>query len=423
MTYVEFYDAVSVENIATCLSCMPDRVILIGDGAQIAQRKAGYEQLFRERGYTDVEILIKSIPKTNLKMAAEKIRQLVDTYGDCVFDITGGEELLVLALGMVCATAPEGKIQIHKFNLAEGKMYDCDFDGETVFRDIPMLSVQENIRIYGGDVVFGEAGDMTTKDTCRWEFTEDFVADVDALWRICCQEEHYWNLKCIIFEAICEADGTGNLTVSAAIEDLKRYLPSNVYYNFGDKLIPYLCSTGLLTYFHDNGTMVTLTFKNEQVKRCLLIEGQVLELKMFLLARGLTDGQAPMYNDALCGVKIDWDGVIHDEENKDVENEIDILLMHGVVPIFISCKNGIKVEVDELYKLQTVAHRFGGPYAKMVLIAPTLGDNEFTTNLCERALEMGIHVIGGAALRGADDAALGEALSKLWKKTNGHTVF
>ena len=286
MTYVEFYDAVSVENIATCLSYMPDRVILIGDGVQLAQRKAGYEQLFRERGCPDVEILTKSIPKTNLRMAADKIRQLVDTYGDCVFDITGGEELLVLALGMVCATAPEGKIQIHKFNLAEGKMYDCDFDGETVFHDVPMLSVQENIRIYGGDVVFGEAGDMTTKDTCRWEFTEDFLSDIDALWHICCQEERYWNLKCGIFDAICEADGSGNLTVSAPIEDVKLRLPANVRYDFGDYLIPYLRSTGLLTNFYDNGLTVTLTFKNEQVKRCLLIEGQVLELKMFLLAKG-----------------------------------------------------------------------------------------------------------------------------------------
>jgi len=100
----------------------------------------------------------------------------------------------------------------------------------------------------------------------------------------------------------------------------------------------------------------------------------------------------------------------------DVENEIDILLMHGVVPIFISCKNGIKVEPEELYKLQTVARRFGGPYSRTVLIAPVVGDNDYTLNLCNRAKEMGVHVIGGAAIRQADDDQLREWLSNLWKQ-------
>lgn len=413
MTYIEFYDPVSLENIATCLSYMPDRVILIGDGHRLAARVENYRRLLADRGHPEVEVITRSVPKTNLKLAVEKLGQLVDAYEDCVFDITGGDEVLVLALGMVCAARPQRHIQVHKFNLREGKMYDCDGDGETVFHQLPALTVEENIRIYGGEVVYGT---IHSTDTYLWDFTEDFSADIDALWRICCQEERYWNIKCNIFDAICKVDGSDGLTVSAPLDAVDRLLPQNLYYDFGDRLIPYLRKHGLLTSFCDNGTTVTLTFKNEQVKRCLTVEGQVLELKMYLLAKSLTVGDAPMYNDALCGVKIDWDGVRHEEESVDVENEIDILLMHGVVPIFISCKNGIKVEPEELYKLQTVARRFGGPYSKTVLIAPVVGDNEYTLNLCNRAKEMGVHVIGGAAIRQADDDQLREWLSNLWKQ-------
>ena len=44
---------------------------------------------------------------------------------------------------------------------------------------------------------------------------------------------------------------------------------------------------------------------------------------------------------------------------QETKNEIDVMLMRGVVPVFVSCKNGA-VKMDELYKLDTVAQRFGG---------------------------------------------------------------
>ena len=53
-------------------------------------------------------------------------------------------------------------------------------------------------------------------------------------------------------------------------------------------------------------------------------------------------------------------------------NEIDFMLMKGLTPIFIPWKIG-QVYDDELYKLESVANRFGGLYAKNVLIATYLG--------------------------------------------------
>ena len=77
---------------------------------------------------------------------------------DCVFDITGGDEMYLLALGIVFEKNPNRNIQIHKFNLRNNMIYDCDKDGETVFRDAPKLTVEENIRIYGGFVGENELG-------------------------------------------------------------------------------------------------------------------------------------------------------------------------------------------------------------------------------------------------------------------------
>ena len=411
MTYIEFFDPVSVENVATCLSFMPDRVIIIGDSKPINARIKHYKRVFAKRGHEEVEFIPKAISRTNLDTAVRDLRKLLESEKDCVFDITGGDEVLVLALGIVCATS-EKKIQVHKINLRSGTIYDCDRDGETVFHDIPQLSVEENIRIYGGDVVYGE--EVDSKDTYRWVLDEEFCADVDAMWRICRGIGQNWNIWTGIFKAICAAAGDGKeLSVTVPISDVKKKLSKSINFDIGPGFIRKLKELGLLTHYEDDGTTVSIGFKNPQVKRCLTIEGQILELKMYIIGKYATEGEEPVYNDALCGVKIDWDAEIHKEDFVDVENEIDILLMHGVVPVFVSCKNG-DIDMDELYKLQTVARRFGGPYAKMALIATAIDRQKEGVQLRRRAQEMGIRVLDGETLCSADDAELTRQMKCLW---------
>ena len=78
----------------------------------------------------------------------------------------------------------------------------------------------------------------------------------------------------------------------------------------------------------------------------------------------------------------------------DTENESDGVMMRGMVPVFISCKNGY-IDREELYKLNVVANRFGGKYAKKVLFATSLDDSDYSQFLRQRAKDMGIKVIEG----------------------------
>ena len=88
-------------------------------------------------------------------------------------------------------------------------------------------------------------------------------------------------------------------------------------------------------------------------------------------------------------------GVVHNNKDGlvDTENEIDVILMKGVVPVFISCKNGI-IPGDELYKLNTVAEQFGSEYARKVLVATDMGKAAKSRKyFLERARDMGIQII------------------------------
>jgi hypothetical protein len=72
--------------------------------------------------------------------------------------------------------------------------------------------------------------------------------------------------------------------------------------------------------------------------------------------------------------------------------------MRGMTPLFISCKNG-NVSEEELYKLNTVAERFGGPYAKKMLIATDLDRKGSSANraFIQRAWDMDIFLVTDAA--------------------------
>lgn len=180
---------------------------------------------------------------------------------------------------------------------------------------------------------------------------------------------------------------------------------------FIKSIITPLYRTGIIDCFKEDETTFTLTFKDEQVKRCLTRAGQILEMKVFLASKNLSeiDG-SPVYNDAVNGVVIDWDGK---SEDRDTENEIDVMLMHGVVPVFISCKNGC-VGTDELYKLNTVAERFGGKYAKKVLVATALDSlGKAEEYFIQRAEAMNIRIIKD--IQNFTDEKLSSTLSNLWR--------
>ncbi len=416
MTYIEFFDKIASENISACLTYIPDRVIYIGDNAKLMKRHiASYECVFSNRGY-NIEFIYKTTSKNNLENAVAILSEIVEAYDDCVFDITGGEEVLTLALGIVYERYPDKNIQIHRFNLRNNAVYDCDKDGTTIYKEPPTLSVEENIKIYGGNVVYGG---IDEENTYRWDLNSDFLNDVGLIWNVCKGNVRFWNVQIGIFEAVeffGEKSGDG-LTTTAKKSDVEAYLLRHkAKYKPSKGIIGYLLKHGLLTYFEETENL-TVSYKNKQVKKCLTKAGQALEMKIFVTAKGLldTDG-VPVYYDAMNGVVIDWDGEFHDEaveDEYDTENEIDLLLTHGIVPVFISCKNGA-ITADELYKLNTVAERFGGQYAQKVLVATSIAMlGERGQYLRQRAKDMHIKLIEG--VQSMEDTELEKKLRNIWK--------
>ena len=356
MTLIEFCEKDAIENICSSLIKVPERVILLGDRQKHMQKHAErYKAMLQARG-VEVEFIWRAVNKNKMRAIIDALSAIVEEYDDCVFDLTGGEDLYLVATGIVFEKYKDRNIQMHRFNIRNNTIIDGDEDGKTILENTaPVLSVEENIRIYGGDIVYHENRE---EGTFRWDMTPEFKRDINAMWDICRQNARLWNTQICVFEAAERLTGyTDDLTICIPTGRLKAEVERNSgKFKFFWQIINGLKDAGLLYDFYSDDDRSSFTYKNEQVKRCLTVAGRVLEMKVFLAAlEAKEDNGTLTYNDVMNGVYIDWDGDIStDQDGYDTENEIDVMMMHGMVPVFVSCKNGY-VDKDELYKLHAVA--------------------------------------------------------------------
>lgn len=396
MTAVEFYDRTPIENVISSLTTVPDKIIFIGDGKVMKKFDSLYLSFLEQRGL-NIEIAYRSIKKNDVNNIVEVLSNIVETEEQCVFDLTGGDDLVLVAMGIVYQKYSDKNIQMQRFNVRNGVVTDCDNDGEILYSGVPEISVEENIHLHGGVVRYECDGDNRT---FNWDLSDDFISDIEKMWSICRTNPGLWNTQLNILEEFefCRT-GESSLEVAVNISAVQEHLKYvGIKYVSVKGLLRALEQKNLIYSYTDDGENISFTYKNEQVKKCLIKAGTVLELKVLITANSLInkDGTA-YYTDSMNGVCIDWDGNIHKitDDEKDTENEIDVVLMKGLIPIFISCKNG-HVNDDELYKLETVTNRFGGLYAKKVLIATYLGKKTKSMEYFkQRATDMKINLIDG----------------------------
>ena len=393
MTVIEFFDKNAIENMLSALCCQPERILFVGHNrTQIEKQLEFYRLVIQSRGL-NVELLPpRSINRNNLPQIVDALSDIVEKYGECDFNLDGGEELYLVAVGVVAQKYP-GRVRLHRFNIRNNTVTDCDADGRDQLLAPIALDVRENVTIYGGRMV---SVSQHKDGTYPWEFTEKFRSDVQRLWEISRRYRTNWN-SCIntvswAMREMPQEDPRAFLCKRSVVEPAMEREYDR--YRINLPILYALEDAKLISWLRVEGDEIEFVFKSEQVKQALSKAGQVLELMatMAALDAAEEDGTA-VYNDVRCGVYIDWDGSVEPEGTVDVANEVDVMLMKGAVPVFVSCKNG-NMDVDELYKLETVAQRFGGKYARKALIAPqldSLGDKG--KYIRKRAEDMEIRVV------------------------------
>lgn len=412
MTVIEFFDRAALKNIASALLCKPDRVIMVGHDVKPIYASFGYFTPIMRRHGKDVEFIAKHAKRHDLQHIISVLEEIVAKYDDCVFDLTGGEDLYLVAVGAIMKTC-EGRVQLQRFDFKNELLLDCDADGCVCAVESFDVSVDDMIEMHGGKVV-NDPYDRYYKEP--WILDGELCDDVAEMWEAMNMQTSCWNTTMTCIGDVCrrfvEAD---SLSVSFSLREAGASIsPGERRHWFVPWIMTNLNNRGIINYFSINGDRVSFRFKNRNVKRIMTLAGQLLELRTAIALASVRDENGePFYHDVRVGVVIDWepDSGRDSEENRAV-NEIDVVAMKGAIPVFISCKNG-SFDHDELYKFNTVADLFGSEDVKKVLVT---SDMERACNdpasLRERMDEMGIKRIENVHQK--TDRALMRTLRGVW---------
>ena len=226
MTYIEFFDKDVCENICSCLVNPPERVILIGDNKKLLEKHAyRYGEVIRSKGF-DIEFLYRSVNKNQIQSIITALTNIIEEYAGCVFDLTGGDELYLTAVGILFERFKDKNLQMHRINIRNDMIMDCDCDGNTIETDsIIPLSIEEYLRLYGGNIVYDE---QKSEGTYQWCLYEEFLDDFFVMWSVCKRDVRLWNTQISVWAETFELSGSvdGTLSISFPVDILKEKLKS-----------------------------------------------------------------------------------------------------------------------------------------------------------------------------------------------------
>lgn len=384
-TVIEFIGEEPMENLITSLNFKMERAVMIGRSSVIDELGDRTRRILEK--YCGIESTdFYKVDEENLDAVKARVREIIEAEiadgNEIYFDMTGGENVILTAFGMV---ADDYDTPMHVFDVEEDHIVDLGGSSDrSIFHDVEERKVEITpdlmVEMHGGRINYGLHKDTKAIDD------EEFAKDVAKLWSVEEKFKEEWNLLSIFLREHMMPERSLHASVEtekarSALANMGKAMNTLAEL---DRLLDALAEEGLITDLHRDGGYYNFSYKSQGVKECLRDGGSTLELYTYARERKEADY-------CMVGVHLDWDGVIHETSGIDVYNEIDVFSIKGNVPKFISCKTGKMSPsntLHALYELNTVATRFGGKYARKVLVTSRPVADVYKT----RALEMGIEV-------------------------------
>lgn len=381
----EFLSSEPIENVITCMNFAIDKVVYFGYHEIIEQYKERTEKFLKD--YCGVSrVVFHPLAHEDLQSALATMRKEIEyEFGQkshIYFDITGGEDMILVAFGML---AKEFRLPLHMYNVRKNRIIELDNGAHhSINEEVPRKSVtmdlHKRIAMMGGVINTRLQKDM------KADGAEENAEDIDRLWKISVKYPKHWNP----FSELLHSNFSPDENLRAyrktgyVMESIRSSSSGIKDIVILQQMLDDLAEADIIHGLNYNDEFFEFQYKNETLRKILWDAGSILELHVYQEEKKKSD-------DCGAGVHLDWDGVIRYPEETDVQNEIDVLSVTGNILTFISCKSGnlsATQTLHALYELQTVADRFGGEYTNKVLAVRS----DIGRTYEARAAEMGITV-------------------------------
>lgn len=326
---IEFLDDEPIENVITCLNYKIDKVIFFGYAEVIEKQRKNTERFLKQNcGVEQLEFC--SLSHTNLESVVDTMRKQIEhetKAGNKVFfDITGGENLILVAFGML---SQEMKMPMHMYDVESGKLIELNSKvtapiSKAVPKQFVRLNLDSYIKMQGGVINYRMHKSVKSEDDSV------FNQLIPAIWTVSNRNAAEWNA----FSAFLKQYGNPaeGLVVNASAATVIAHLRQNKVLNTVqslNRILDECADADILEDVKHKEGQYHFKYRNEAVKNCLLDAGSILELHTYHQEKN-------HYNDCRVGVHLDWDGVIQDKYTADVLNEVDVLALDGYVSTFMS---------------------------------------------------------------------------------------
>lgn len=381
----EFLGKEPIDNLITSMHFKMDKAIYFGYQETIDEFKDSTVNFLGK--YCDIsDVIFHAMSHTDVNSMMKTMRTVIEheiSMGNKIFfDMTGGEDAILTAFGML---AGEYDTPMHVFDIKKDKITKLEEGSKrSIILDVPArefhMDLDKLVEMHGGRINY------KLHKPIKNLHDSEFAVDVEKLWSVEKDFIEEWNLLSIFLRNHMMPEDT--LEVNCSLEKIENALTkTNNHLNSMAKLnvmMDRLGREGLILDLKHSDGVYNFRYKSEAVRECLRDGGSTLELYIYKREQQTSD-------DCKIGVHLDWDGVLHYVPGIDVLNEIDVLALKGNIPVFISCKTGKmgpSKALHALYELETVANRFGGKYARKILVT----SRPLADVYLKRAEEMGIEV-------------------------------
>lgn len=369
-TLIELYDERPLENVLSTEVFRPERTVFLCP-QEVAQDRKRQEQLrsyFHHRGI-ETELIFVEASRYSAYKLRSALQKIVETYPDCVLDITGGSDSALFAGGLVSA-----ELGLPAFTYSRKKnrffnIYNAPF--EDGVECTLSYDVEDCFLMAGGAVRQGRVDNAVLKN---------YMTLIDPFFSLYLVHRTNWAHIVNYLQRVSQLPPEAPLTLHVdGAYTVKGERGSRI--SAPEAALVGLEKIGMLqNLVIKRDERVSFDFADGQIRTWLRDIGSVLELYVYKAC--LDTG---IFQDVRTSVIVDWEG---DFQRDNVTNEIDVMATRGIVPVLISCKT-CDVSTEALNELAILRDRFGGAISRAVIV---------TAERCRaitrhRASELGIDVI------------------------------
>ena len=380
---IELFDKEQIYNYLATLVFRPEKVYFVGDSKIMdGNCRIKAEKLARMKGI-NTKFLYKFVSPVDFHVFRNKIAEIIEDEkklgNDCVVDVTGGRDLALVAAGYLMSLG----VEVVRYD-PKNKAYRSLSDGKTSPADIK-LSCEELITVAGGTVY---------SNTHKLSFTDKEWEIINKIIHLYFEKKDVWTKFVKYLQRISKKDGE-KVGDRLWIEAPSTFSSDGKTFSADVDIMNGLEKTGAISdfSFSKKNNKIEFRYASSEIANLLVNEGVWLELIIYFSVRS-TD----VFTDSETGVKFIWDIPDGEKSINDLlsgntpRNEVDVVAVRGVKPIFISCKTRMPINED-LNELYAIRERFGGKHACAALATTKYVDKGLP--VYERAESMGIKIIDG----------------------------